>query len=251
MPEFAKKDVAETEKGFGTGLRAQLERRRETTGPTNEDASTPDKSPKSAPSSVTADAAPKAKSEPKVEAEHLGDENATLDDAELEALRAELAASLAREQDLRGALNEQVQAYERELDAEQDFALRAAELDQRAGKLSAHEAALEERERQLAEQRELLDADAARVAEQQNELAALDARTAEQQRNVQAKLRELTAADQERAKATSELSKQAASIAAREKKLSRTEVAVETRERDHGARADAREATLTERESTL
>ena len=31
MPEFASKDVAETEKGFGTGLRAQLERRRETT----------------------------------------------------------------------------------------------------------------------------------------------------------------------------------------------------------------------------
>src|SRR5919201_287586 len=29
MPESAPKDVAETEKGFGTGLRAQLERRRE------------------------------------------------------------------------------------------------------------------------------------------------------------------------------------------------------------------------------
>ncbi|HYY33267.1 MAG TPA: hypothetical protein VE693_06730, partial [Gaiellaceae bacterium] len=135
MPEFAPKDVAETEKGFGTGLRAQLERRRETAaGKGGSKAAGPDPS-------GSVPAAP----------------NVDLSDADLEALRDELAASLAREEQLRGALSEQVASHERELHPQHDLAARQAELDERAGRLSAFEVALEERERHVAEQVEALE----------------------------------------------------------------------------------------------
>jgi hypothetical protein len=80
MPQTNPKHAAtETEKGFGTGLRAQLERKR---GPV----------------------APAAVPEPSVEA--LEPDAA----AGLEELRSELEASLRREEDLRSALAEQVEA---------------------------------------------------------------------------------------------------------------------------------------------
>ena len=217
MPEFARDAAAETEKGFGTGLRAQLERRRETTGGGAASEAKSDAAPK--PASGIPDAAP------------LVD----LESADLEALRAELAASLAREQDLRTTLTEQVAAYEHEPQPSQQLAERAAELDHRAGRLSAHEAALEERERNLAERLEALEVDRRRLGETEQELAAQQARTAEREQHVAAKLRELTSADQERAKATAELSKQASAIAAREKKIAKAEETFESRQREESA----------------
>src|SRR5947208_14506706 len=187
MPEIAPKDVAETEKGFGTGLRAQLERRRETAaGKGGLKTANPDVSG-SVPAAPTID----------------------LSDADLDALRDELAASFAREEQLRGALSEQVAAHERELSPQQDFAARQAETDERAGRLSAFEAALEERERHVAEQVEALELERRRLVDENNELAALQARTAEQEQHVQAKLRELTSADEERSQAAQDLAKQA------------------------------------------
>src|SRR3989440_70786 len=194
MPEFARDAAAETEKGFGTGLRAQLERRRETSGGGAASAAKSDAAPK--PAAGILDAAPPV----------------DLESGDLEALRAELAASLEREQDLRTTLTEQVAAYEYEAQPSHELAERAAELDQRAGRLSAHEAALEERERNLAERLEALEVDRHRLDETEQELAAQGARTAEREQHVAAKLRELTSADQERAKAMAELSKQASAI---------------------------------------
>src|SRR5919108_271551 len=162
MPEFASKDVAETEKGFGTGLRAQLERRREPAAGNGEAARA-----KAAPDSLPAT--------PPVD----------VDDADLEALRSELAASLAREQQLRGALSEEVAAYERELHPQHDVAVRQAELDERAGRLSAFEAALEERERHVAEQVAALAREA--------KLAGRDEELSERQRQLDAKEQELAA----------------------------------------------------------
>src|ERR671930_1400158 len=149
MPEIAPKDVAETEKGFGTGLRAQLERRRETAAG------------KGGLKAVNPDASGSVPAAPAID----------LSDADLEALRDELAASLAREEQLRGALNEQFAAHERELHPQHDLAARQAELDERAGRLSAFEVALEERGRHLAEQADVNELESRRLEEEKNELA--------------------------------------------------------------------------------
>src|SRR5947207_2585085 len=66
--------------------------------------------------------------------------NGTQDDPELESMRAELAASLAREEDLRVTLSEQLESREREVLIGHELAERAMELDQRAAKLAASEA---------------------------------------------------------------------------------------------------------------
>src|SRR5438552_12897373 len=229
MPEIAPKDVAETEKGFGTGLRAQLERRRETAaGKGGLKAAPPDVSG-SVPAAPAID----------------------ISDADLDALRDELAASLAREEQLRGALSEQVAAHDRELSPQHDLAARQAELDERVGRLSAFEAALEERERHVAEQVEALELERRRLAEENNELAALQAQTAEREQHVQAKLRELTSADEQRARTREDLAKQESAIAARDKKGERAEAALESKTREAAARGEARDRALAGREESL
>src|SRR2546421_10035732 len=220
MPEIAPKDVAETEKGFGTGLRAQLERRRETAaGKGGLKVANPDASG-SVPAAPAID----------------------ISDADLDALRDELAASLAREEQLRGALSEQVAAHDRELSPQHDLAARQAELDERAGRLSAFEVALEERERHVAEQVEALELERRRLVDESNELAGLQAQTAEREQHVQAKLRELTSADDQRARAAEDLGQQANAIAARDKKVARAEAALEskTRSEEHTSELQSR-----------
>src|ERR671938_840566 len=229
MPEIAPKDVAETEKGFGTGLRAQLERRRETAAG------------KGGLKAVNPDASGSVPAAPAID----------ISDADLDALRDELAASLAREEQLRGALSEQVAAHERELSPQQDLAARQAELDERAGRLSAFEAALEERERHLTEQVEALELERRRLVEESNELAAVQAPTVAREQHGKAKLPELTSADDERARAAQDLAKQANAIAAREKKVERAEAALESKTRETTARAEARDRGLAERDETL
>src|SRR5436190_5805324 len=98
MPTDEKKPTDETEKGFGTGLRAQLARRRETT-------------PANGAAAAVAEETAEAFAAAKALAEAAS--NGTQDDPELESMRAELAASLAREEDLRTTLNEQLEWCER------------------------------------------------------------------------------------------------------------------------------------------
>src|SRR5262249_33902060 len=90
-------------------------------------------------------------------------------------LRAELSASLAREQDLRSSLHEQVEVSGREVRLEQDVAAQAAGLDARAATLAATEAELEGRERQIAARLAELDG----VLEEREKLARLEAQVAE------------------------------------------------------------------------
>ena len=72
-------------------------------------------------------------------------------------LRAELSASLAREQELRASLHEQVEVSGREVQLEQDVADRRLRSTRRAAALAATEAELEERERQISERLAELD----------------------------------------------------------------------------------------------
>ncbi len=111
MPEDATKTAAETEKGFGTGLRAQLERRRDAAQAVLDATSAEFDAGK-----AVADAAPKGRTN----GSH----------PEVEAVRAELQAAIAREQDLRTFLTTQVETQDRELELEEALSTRAAELDE-------------------------------------------------------------------------------------------------------------------------
>jgi molecular chaperone GrpE (heat shock protein) len=106
----------DTEQGFGTGLRAQLEKRRET-----EEA-------------IDEPAAPEAPElPPAAEAVELPD----FAQAELAALRRDLAEAHAREQDVRAELADLQNRLEQDIPAAQAMSLRSAEVDQRAAKLVA------------------------------------------------------------------------------------------------------------------
>ena len=123
------KERKEIETGFGTGLRAKL-------GRPEVEEETP------APAAVAA-----TNELPPLPAN--GEVN-----GDVEALRAELAAALERERDLRTELATQavMSAPNPELDGfESDLAARAAELDLRAARRAASETAMAERERRGAE----------------------------------------------------------------------------------------------------
>jgi hypothetical protein len=108
MPEDAAKTATETEKGFGTGLRAQIARRRDAAQAVLDATSAEFDAGK-----AVADAAPKGK--------------ANGAHPEVEAVRAELQAAIAREQDLRTFLTSQVETQDRELELEAALSARAAE----------------------------------------------------------------------------------------------------------------------------
>jgi hypothetical protein len=101
-------DSTITERGFGTGLRAKL------TG-TNAEPEAPE--PRS-PAEAIAAAAP-------------------VDTSDLEELRAELSAALAREHELRGSLNQQIDDFGRQAADSAVASERMVELDRRAAALSA------------------------------------------------------------------------------------------------------------------
>src|SRR5919201_1806403 len=182
-----------TERGFGTGLRAKL-----TAGGEPQAAAPTPRSPGEA---IAAASSPQP--------------------FELEALRAELSAALAREQELRAALGESERRQGAELAHE--TAQRNSELDRRAAMLSATEAALEERERQLAARLDEIGERQTQLQELQDELARTDSRLGEREQLVEMKVRELKTADEERAKSAAQLAEQIAGIAAREQALRSTE----------------------------
>ena len=143
-----------TERGFGTGLRAKL------TGGAG------DESPRSPGEAIAAATTP--------------------GELEVQHLRAELSASLAREQELRSSLHvDQAVDDVTSVEVEQ----RLAELDHRASQLSATESALEEREQQMSmRMNEVAEAEG-RMRELQDELARTEARIAEREQLVEMKIR--------------------------------------------------------------
>ena len=178
-------------KEFGTGLRAQLERRRD-----------------------EPDAPRVAEGHPNVElrfeltARPADSEPFTVSsDGATDELRKELAAARAREDELKAALAEQQEVFEAGIDSEQGLSRRASTLDERDAKLAEFQAELEERERKVRDQRETIEAEHARIAELQAEVAAEQQLSADRHEQAEKKLRELKSFDRDRSKVASEFEK--------------------------------------------
>lgn len=215
----------ETETGFGSGLRAELERKR-------------------GGGQLEAPPEPAAATEPVVV--DLFAPGAEELDGDPQTLRAELEAAIGREQQLRDALRHQIEAYERELAAGRELALREAEAEQLAARLESARSELEERDLILRIQREQIDEERATAAAQRAELVAEEARLAELGMHIDARAHELHSVDQERAQAGAHLAQQLAGLAERERELKRELVALDARRQQAEAAAAARERSIEE-----
>src|SRR6266536_3361804 len=151
----------ETERRFGTGLRAQLAKRQE---PAENAEAPPPEPPPTSPLRA-------------VEVEVRAADGATF--AELESLRLELSSSLTRERELRTTLESRLAA-----DSHQGPATVSAELEQRAAALAEHKL-------ELAAQATALAKEQRRLAEAKAEVAADESRVADRERQITSKFREL------------------------------------------------------------
>jgi septin family protein len=133
-----------TERGFGTGLRAQLQRR---LNPDAEEPAAPAEQPD--PSLVSYDFDTPA-------AAHVSDK---APNSEVEELRGMLADAQKRERELRAAFAEQVEAYERKLSEEFEVVHEQTKLDELSHRLSSTENEIREREQRLAAERGELTAE--------------------------------------------------------------------------------------------
>jgi myosin heavy subunit len=215
----------ETETGFGSGLRAELLRK---LGGEEEHE------------------APEAEIEPTTIAaqpavEELFPSALPDEDPAVSALREDLEAALHRELQLREALQHQVEAYERELDADRDFALREAEFEQRAARLETARTELEERDLVLRIQRDQIEAEHAELAASRTEIVAEEARVAELATHVDARSQLLESTGKDRAQASAHLAQQLAAIAERERELKRERAALDTHRQNVDARCAASE----------
>src|SRR6266550_8089481 len=220
-------------KEFGTGLRAQLERRRD------EDEGGP----------RPAEGHPNVELRFELTARPADSEPITVvSDGATDELRRELAATRAREDELKAALAEQQEVFEAGIDSEQGLSRRASTLDERDAKLAQFQAELEERERKVRDQRETIEAEHARLAELQAELAAEQQLSADRHEQAEKKLHELKSFDRDRSKHASEFEKQRKALADRERKLARAEQELEARERAGIVKLEGRERALAKRE---
>ena len=232
MSDRPENQGAETEKGFGTGLRAQLQRRREGDG-----------------AQVDAQSPTNVELRFELTARPAGDSLDGVVNPDVEALRVELQAAHAREASLRDQLQVRSEAYDQNVGSEKELAHRAATLDEREARLAEFEVELEERERRVRDQREAIEAEHARVANLQAELTAEQALAAEQREAAEARLRDLEGADRKREKASGELAKARAALDDRERKLAKKESELAPREQAGTARLDGRERGLANREN--
>jgi DNA repair exonuclease SbcCD ATPase subunit len=188
----------EAETGFGTGLRGKLKKRQEPPPEADSNGGPPppeleERDP--APERATAPPEPVAASVP--------------DTAELDALRAELAASLDRERDLRVELAAAFAERDQGIALDGDHVARSGELDLRAAKVASAEQEIELREARLTEQLQNFREERERLSEVETRLTAAEALTGERSEQVESRIRELRDADREREKLSSELAKRA------------------------------------------
>ncbi|HVD26528.1 MAG TPA: hypothetical protein VNB86_11105, partial [Gaiellaceae bacterium] len=127
------KAEVETERGFGTGLRAQLQRRRDGATVTAAEVTEHEKGDTPLVRVDLYAAPPPAAAEAASAAAGAGAVAALT--GEVEELRHDLATAAKREQELRAALAEQVEAYERRLSEESDVSREAVKLDERGAQL--------------------------------------------------------------------------------------------------------------------
>src|SRR4029079_19708530 len=140
MAETPEQKPAETEKGFGTGLRAQLQRRQTEETEAAEAQGTPNVELR-----FELTARPSADAEP------------VAANADLSALKLELEAAQRREEALRLRLEKQTEAFDDGHSSDRELARRADTVDQLEAKLSESETALEEREREVLAEREAIE----------------------------------------------------------------------------------------------
>src|SRR5262245_35329757 len=149
MSQTPENQGAETEKGFGTGLRAQLQRRRE-----GEDGQAEQQGPTNVELRFELTARPAS-----------GETIEGVVNHDFEELRAELQSAHAREASLREQLEKRTEAYDQNVGSEKELAHRATTLDEREAKLAEFQVELEERERRGRDQAQANRAGAARGAD--------------------------------------------------------------------------------------
>src|SRR3954447_1451007 len=192
--------TSDTETGFGTGLRAKLGRAPEGDA---EAQAPPPGDQRFAPPLPAGNGVP---------------------DADVEALRDELAAALARERDLHAVVVDLEQtARSRTTDFQVDTSGRSGQLDERAARLAAAETELEERERRVNEQLTMVRTEKERLSELENRVVAQDTISTEREAQVEARMRELKEATKEFERREAQFQKQASSFAAQETKVTRRE----------------------------
>src|SRR3954453_13474807 len=157
MAETPENRSADTEKGFGTGLRAQLQRRQ------IEEAT---------PAAADGQGQPNVELRFELTARPSGDGEPVALSADVSALQTELEAAKRREEALRLRLEKQSEAYSDGMTSEQELAARASTLDAREARLAEFEVELEERERKMRDERDAIVEEHARVADLQAELAS-------------------------------------------------------------------------------
>src|SRR5947207_1101496 len=206
MPDKPENQPAETEKGFGHGLRAQLQRRRE------EDDDAQEAAPTNVELRFELTARPAG-----------GEGESTVVSSDMLGLKSELEAAQRREASLRLELEKRTEAFDEGITSEKDLMRRAATLDEREAKLAEFEVDLEDRERRVRDQREAIEEEHARVADLQAELAAEQQLAAEQMQQAEMKMREAANFDRSHDKARSDLAKKDAALDDRLKKLEKKE----------------------------
>ena len=169
MPKDTLAADATTEKGFGTGLRAQLERR------------------KAALTQVNGDGAEKAAAAAELTVEPKKGSNGAAP-VDVETIRAELAASLAREQELRETLDDQLATVEKGLDVERELSERAAEIAKLSTTLTETEHRIADEKRALDDELAALRAERAELEAARSSVTAVTATTAERELELQKEL---------------------------------------------------------------
>lgn len=165
---------------------------------------------------------------------------------ELDALRSELDASRDRERQLETALGSEREAYELERAQHGELAARSTELEQELARLAQLKSDVEEQQLVLKIQRDQFEAERAELAEARATIVAEEARVTELASHIDSRSVELESADQERAQAGAHLAQQLAALAERERELKRERAAIDTVRQEQEARFLARENALRE-----
>src|SRR5438034_1095377 len=251
-----------TEKGFGTGLRAQLQRRQ-----TEGDSPTPE-----------------AQGQPNVElrfeltARPSGEGEPLAVSADVSALKSELDAARRREEALRLRLEKQTEAYSDGMSSEQELATRdrAADarlqgreraLEKRDNELRAQDKEMAERERRLATRENDLKKEAARIAakdeaigEREGDILLRQEKLRNDAERFERELSDKGRVAEEAVARSAQLDQRELDLTAREAELNRLQASLAHAERDanrgrdleeRAARLDERERALAERESEL
>src|SRR5437667_425526 len=239
------KDTNETKKKeFGTGLRAQLERRHEEPEAAKQPGPQPNVELRFELTARPADAEPFT----------------VTSDGATDELRKELAAAQAREVALKATLAKQQEVFEADMESDQGLARRTSTLDERDEMLAEFRAELQERERKFSSREADLKKEGARVAAKDEALGEREAELLLKQERLRGDLESLerdysdkTAVVREAASRSAELDEREFELAAREAELNRlkAELAHAQRGMSFGADREQRAKHLEEREHEL